>query len=296
MALSLNIREFPGYQMMKNLYDALPGSGIVKKVVVGLVIGAAVVGIVGAGIAFFVGASAFLLTLPLLVQLGVIISIAAVFTLIVVAVQTVYNFNFAISDEEIESQIKAKFDQYYGRVGEILGKMTGYLVCGALPGTLALCFNKTMAAAVFENLTEEAKDEIAGDIAAIARSVLQMLVQSLMLKGFKSARKWIKRPGTPLHDYIKKSMGAKNFEKWGKEKFDKPFTIAGKVEEKIENIKDPKLKDFAENFLEGLTEGCVEAGYIVASTMDAHIAAQAMVAKRMGLSRTDSVVRIAFDR
>lgn len=282
--------------MMKNLYDALPGSGIVKKVVVGLVIGGIIAGVVGTGIAFFVGASAFLLTLPLLVQLGVIISIAAVFSLIVIAVQTIFNFDFLISDADIEAKIKASFDQFYGRIGETAGKAVGYLVCGALPATLAFCFNKTMAASIFENLGEEFKDEVIGDLAGIARSVAQMMVQALMLKGFKSARKWIKRPGTPLHNYIKKAMGAKNFEKWGKEKFDQPFTIAGKIEEKVESIKDPNIRNFTEEFLEGLTDGCIEAGYIVASTMDAHIAAQAMVAKRMGLSRTDAVVKIAFDR
>lgn len=296
MGLSLNIREFPGYKMMKSIYDSLPGSGIVKKVIVGLVIGGAVLGIVGAGLAFFIGASAFLLTLPLLVQLGIIVTLTAIFSLIVIAVQTIYNFDFAITDTEIEEKVKSAFDAYYERVGEVAGKLTGYLVCGALPGSLAFCFNKTMGAAIFENLKNESKDEIVSDIAAISRSVLQMFAQLLLLKGFKSARKWIKRPGTPLHDLIKKKMGAKNFEKWGKEKFDKPFTIANKVEERVELIKDPNLKNFTQGFLEGLSEGCIEAGYITAATMDAHIAAQALVARRMGLSRTDSVVAITFDR
>lgn len=296
MGLSLSIREFPGYQMMKSIYDSLPGQGIVKKVVVGLVIGGLIAGVVGAGIAVFIGASAFILTLPLLVQLGVILSIAAVFSLVVVAVQTIYNFDFAVTDKEIDEKIKKAFDQYYERVGEVAGRMTGYLVCGALPGAISFMFNKTMAASIFENLADEAKDEIIADIASISRSVMQQMVQMQMLKGFKSARKWIKRPGTPLHDMIKKKMGSKNFEKWGKEKFDKPFTIAGKVEERVENIQDERTREFTKGFLEGLSEGCIEAGYIVASTMDAHIAAQAMVAKRMGLSKTDSIVKITFDR
>lgn len=292
MALSLNIREFPGYQMMKNIYDALPGSGIVKKIVVGLVIGGLVAAVAGAGIAFFIGGAAFLLSLPLLVQLGVIVSLVAILSLVIIAVQTIWNFDWAQSDAEIEEKIKASFDQYYGRVGEFAGKLTGYLVCGALPGVLSFCFNKSVAAAIFANLTEEAKDELLGDLAAIARSVLATLVNALMLKGFKSARKWIKRPGTPLHNYIKEKMGAKNFEKWGNEKFDKPFTIAGKVEERIEKIKDPKLRSFTEEFLEGLSEGCIEAGYIVANTIDSHMAAQTLINQRMGLSPDEEVVRI----
>ena len=206
MAFTLAVSDLPGYSMAKKLYDALPGRGKLKKIIVGgLAIGAAVVA-VSVGIIAILSVGAWLLALPALLALGVIVSFVALFTFAVSAIRYVLNFNFAISDEEIEAQIKASFNAYWGNLGEVAGKSLGYLVCGALPGSLLFAFNPTVAAVMFSQLGEEAQDEILGDLAALSMSVLGTIGNALALKGFKSARKWAKRPGSPVHDMLKKAM------------------------------------------------------------------------------------------
>lgn len=155
-------------------------------------------------------------------------------------------------------------------------------------------FNPTVAAVVLSQLGNEAQDEILGDLAALSMSVLATIGNAMALKGFKSARKWVKRPGTPLHDMMKKAMGAKRFEEWGKTS-GKNWTINGKIEESVEAIKDPRLRNFTEEFLEGLSEGCVTGGMIMATNLDSHMAAQRLMNRNTGLDPDEELVRITVN-
>lgn len=291
MAFTLALKELPGYQLAKNLYDALPGSGKLKKIIVGSLAVVAATGLVVVGVIAIASFGAWLLALPALAALGVIVSMVALFMGAVAAIRYVMNFNFAISDAEIENQIKESFNQYYGMIGETAGKAMGYLVCGALPGSLMFAFNPTVAAVIFSQLGDEAKDEILGDLAAMSMSVLGTIGNALTLKGFKSARKWAKRPDSPLYDILKKKMGEKNFQEWGN-KSGKNWTINGKIEERVENIKDPRLRNFTEEFLEGFSEGCVTGGMIFATNLDSHMAAQRLMNRNVGLDADEELVRI----
>lgn len=295
MAFTLAINDLPGYNIAKKVYDSFPGRGIVKKVIVGALALGAAVGLVAVGVIGIIAVGSWLLALPALLALGVIVSFVALFTFAIAAIRYVMNFNFEISDQEIEAQIKESFNQYYGMLGETAGKALGYLVCGALPGSLMFAFNPTVAAVVFSQLGDEAQDEILGDLAALSMSVLGTIGNALALKGFKSARKWIKRPGTPIHEMIKKKMGKKRFEEWGKTS-GKNWTINGKIEESVEAIKDPRLRNFTEEFLEGLSEGCVTSGMIMATNLDSHMAAQRIMNQRnFGLDPDEELVRITVN-
>ncbi len=295
MAFTLAVTDLPGYNLAKKIYDAFPGRGKLKKIVVGALAVGAVVGLGAAGIIGIIAIGSWLLTLPALLAIGVIISFVALFTFAIAAIRYVMNFNFAISDQEIENQIKESFNAYYGMLGETAGKALGYLVCGALPGSLMFAFNPTVAAVVFSQLGSEAQDEILGDLAALSMSVLGTIGNALALKGFKSVRKWIKRPGTPLHDMIKEKMGKERFEEWGK-KSGKNWTINGKIEESVEAIKDPRLRNFTEEFLEGFSEGCITGGMIMATNLDSHMAAQRIMSQRnLGLDPDEELVRITVN-
>lgn len=295
MAFTLAIADLPGYSIAKKIYDAFPGQGKLKKIIVGaLALGVAAV-VVSIGIIAIVSVGAWLLALPALVALGVIVSFVALFTFAVSAIRYVMNFNFLISDEEIEAQIKASFNAYWGTLGEVAGKSLGYLICGALPGSLLFAFNPTVAAVMFSQLGDEAQDEILGDLAALSMSVLGTIGNALALKGFKSARKWAKRPGSPVYDMLQKAMGKKAFAEWGK-KSGKNWTINGHIENKVEGIKDPRLRAFTEEFLEGFSEGCLTGGIIYATNLDSHMAAQKLMQnRRLGLDPDEELVRITVN-
>ena len=127
MALTLSLKELPGYKTAKAIYDSFPGQGKLKKIIVGvLAVGAiaAAVAAGGAGIFALITFGSWLLAAPLLVQLGVLVGLTALFAFGIRAIQYIWNFNWAISDTEIEAQIKQSFEGFYGLFGEFVGSLS----------------------------------------------------------------------------------------------------------------------------------------------------------------------------
>lgn len=261
----------------------------------GLAVGA-VVGIAAIVFAapFIIGLGGAFLSAGLLVQIGVLFTLSALFTFVITSIQILFNFNWLQSDEEIEKEIKAAYDALYGLTGGLLGKALGYLVCGALPGAISFAFNKGVAAAIMENVGEEAQEELLGQLSALANATFRSFATAQLKKQFKSARRYLKKkPDHPLSKILREKMGEKKFKEWG-EKSGQTFTLSGAVEERIENIKDPRLRNFTEEFLEEFTEGCTEAGYIVVNTIESTLAAQAMMNRRTaGIDPNENLVTVS---
>lgn len=257
-------------------------------IAVGVIVGVAAIWFLGPLVAGAVGA---FLSAGLLVKIGVLLTLSALFTFVITTIQILYNFNWAISDEDIDREVKAAYDSLYGMTGGLLGKSLGYLVCGALPGVTAFAFNRGVAAAIFAELGEEAKGEILGQLSALANATFRAFATAQLKKQFKSARRYLKKkPNHPLSKILREKMGEKNFQEWGN-KPGQQFTLANQVEERVEKIKDPRLRNFTEQFLEEFSEGCVEAGYIVVNTIESTMAAQAMMNKRQsGIDPDENVV------
>lgn len=296
MALTIKKENLPGYKTAKAIYNALPGKGIVKAVVVGVSVAALVVaGIAAAvyGIPLLIGAVTTFLAAGLLTQIGILISVAIIFTLILGAIRYVYNFNWMIGDNEIEKQIEESFKKFYERVGEVVGRTVGFVLCGALPGSLVFAFNPVLAKVIFAELADDVVADIYQDLASIATNVFATLANAMLLKGFKSARRWIKRPGTPMHDAIKSALGKKRFDAWGKDG-QPSLTFASQVEEGVENIKDERLRNFTEGFIEGITDGCVDSAYTVVTTVDSYMAAQRLMNKSAGLNNDEELIEISI--
>ena len=292
MAGALTLNDFPGKKTLSAIYNALPGKGIVKAVVVTAGVGAVIVAGIAAGMAgipALLAMGAAFLTLPLLLQVGILIGILVILTLVLAAVRTLWNFNWDIPDADIDKQIQQSFSQFYSSVGEFLGKSIGYAICGALPGSLIFCISPSVARVVMGDLAEEVRDELYEELAAMGNAVLQTVGRALVLQAFKSARKHIKKPGSPLHNAFKKALGEENFKKWGDSKDDN-WVIANKVEERVEKISDPNLKNFTEEFIEGLLEGCEEGLRIVTTSLQSQIAAQILKNKQQGLNANEEVI------
>lgn len=257
-------------------------------IAVGIVAGAVAIWFLGPLIAGAVGA---FLSAGLLTQIGILLTLTALFTFVITTIQVLYNFNWLQSDEDIEKEIKAAYDSLYGLTGELLGTALGYLVCGALPGVTAFAFNKGVAAAIFEELGEEARSELLDQLSVLANATFRAFVTAQMKKQFKSARRYLKKkPNHPLSKILREKMGEKGFKEWG-DKSGQSFTLANHVESKVENIKDPRLRNFTEEFLSGLSEGCTRAGYIVVETTETQLAAQRMMQRRQsGIDVDENVV------
>lgn len=258
--------------------------------------GLAVLGVVGIVAICFLGpllaagVGAFL-SAGLLVQVGILLTISALFTFVITTAQIIWNFNWLVSDKEIENEIKAAQLGLYGMAGELVGQSLGYVVAGALPGAFTFIFNKKMSAAIFERLNEEAQEELGSQLAMLARATFRSFAVSVLKRQFKSARRYLKKnPNHPLSKILREKMGEKKFKEWG-DVSGQNFSIASEVDERVEKIKDPRLQQFTENFLEGFSESLQSAGYIVANVADEVLAGQAMMSRRQaGLDADENVV------
>lgn len=214
--------------------------------------------------------------------------------LFVSTAQFIYNFNWNITDKEIDNQIAAKWAALSGMFGGALGNLVGYLGCGVLPGAVIFTFNEPLGVHVLANVTEELGEEFLANVANITRYAFQSGVQSLLLWRFKNTRNFIKSNAA----FLQKIFGG-NTEKlikaWGAEG-SKPWSFAKTVDDAVESIPNTAVRNFVEEFLEEAWEGCVEAGYVVANSVDSFIASEKLKKAQVPALGNDRYVEIKPDR
>lgn len=299
MGLVKNKEDLPGWKMAKSLYDMLPGSGKVKKIVVGVLAlaGAVAVGglvIIGifSAIAWVAG-SVFGATL---LATGVIAALPLVIKLIGVAAPAILNFDWNISDEQIDEQLNQAIQAFYSQVGEAAGVSVGWLVCGILPGAATFAINPSAAAMITASLTEEAGEEIWASINNCKQASTMAAANALIKQGYKNARRWVKKPGSPMHDFLVKQVGQERLDKWG-EKDGKSWSIAKEIEERIEQVEDPWAKQATEEFVENFFESCGEAWRSMESAMRQHLTANALWGRTQSNAANQQIVmQLDFSR
>lgn len=293
MAITKRIQDFPGNKTFLKLYDSIPGSPLVKNIITGVLVTAAAVAVVGAvaivagaasaGLVALAGAFTSFLGAGLLLQVGVIVALGALWYGIRTAAGYAYRFNWNISDKEIENQIKSAQDALYRPLGEATGKLVGWVACGFAPGAFTFAFAPATTKLIMTNLTERASEEMKESMSNLASLTLQSQAQTRGLKAYGSLRKWIKRPGTPLHGFALNVLGKKGLEEWGKADGE-AFVISNNIDKQIDTIKDTQTKNFLEGVKEGFEEGCQEAAMTISTSITEQIAAMklAAVAKNSG--------------
>ncbi|NEU76951.1 hypothetical protein PI95_031760 [Hassallia byssoidea VB512170] len=221
------------------------------------------------------------------------ISVTQIVSLIFGTTNFIINFNINKSDTELDAELVAKIESFYGLLGEAVGSAMGYLVCGALPGAVAFAFNPAVGAAIMRDLDDDIRSEILGSVNQISRSAFQTLINAALVEKFKSTRRTLKKnPDSGFSKIVRSIMGEENWKNWGKSN-QESFTIYNNViEKRIEAIPDKGKREFLENALEGFGDSCMEAGYIVANTLDSQLAAQALMRQAILGNPTD--VRISF--
>jgi hypothetical protein len=231
-----------------------------------------------AGTLRFVGGLARKVLGNTLVRIGIFVALVQAAT---TTIGYIVNFNFNVSDNELIAQIKANLEQFYELLGGAVGTATGFLMCGALPGTLLFAFNPAVALVVMAELDEEAKSELYGQVSAISQLTFQTLINAELSRQFMNARRYLKRdPKHPIAKLVKAVMGAANFKKWGDDN-EPSFTIRENVIERfIESLPSGK-REFTENFYENFTESCMESGFIVAQNIDSAIAANVLAQRNI---------------
>ncbi len=197
----------------------------------------------------------------------------------------IWNFDWQITDEEIDKQIANSFAAIGSSLGALLGNAFGYLSCGAVPGSLVFVFNKPLGAQILGNVLREGGEEFLGNLAALINALFQKTLEAFILSTFKNVRKFIKSNVQLVEKVLGKKAGDM-IKAWGREG-NKPWSFAQTLDEKIEKIDNKFVRGFVEEFLEESWDGCVEAGYVVANTADSYLASQALKEKTiLGAERT----------
>jgi hypothetical protein len=184
----------------------------------------------------------------------------------------IWNFDWNMSDESIDQQIQQYWNNILGMLGGTLGNLFGYLACGVAPAATIAVFNEPLGAYVMKNVAEEMAEEFLGNLAGLVRYTFMSGVQMLILLGFKNVRKWIKN-NSAMFGRIFGNKAEAAIKAWG-EKGSKPWSFAIALDNAVESIPNEGLRNFVEEFLEEAWDGCVEAGYVVANSIDSYLAAE----------------------
>ncbi|MBH8553601.1 hypothetical protein I8751_14720 [Nostocaceae cyanobacterium CENA357] len=185
-------------------------------------------------------------------------------------VNYIWNFNWNATDTQLEEQIRQRFVALSATAGGTLGNAFGYLACGVLPGALIMTINEPMGAYVLANVVDEAADEFLQNFATLINQTFSLGVQITFAWLFKNVRKLIKSNSPAIGRLFGRSI-EKAIKSWG-EKGSQPWSFAIAFDNAVESIPNEALRNFVEEFAEEAIEACVEAGYVVANSVDTYLA------------------------
>lgn len=199
----------------------------------------------------------------------------------------IFNFNWNSTDEDLLLRLAAARLIWFEQFGETIGLSIGWVTCGILPSAVVVAINKPMGLYILEEVGQEAYEEMVAELAVLLSIAGRNYANAALTNLFISLRWTVKnaanRESDTLLDNIAPDIIA-NFpgldqaiEKWG-QKGGKPWIISNAIEEVIENAPiGEEWKAFLEGLIEGLGEGCLEAGFTFANAFDNYIANQALV-------------------
>ena len=213
----------------------------------------------------------------------------------------IYNFNWNLTDEELDARMAALVNQLGSQLGGTIGNSLGYLVCGVVPAALLLTVNKPMATYILSKLGAEAAEEFLGNLAVIIRTTANIALQSAFGAIFKGTRRIVreltKDPDSFWSRWLNNFYGVDNMaalaQNWAKGNT-RPWSFRIAIEEAIDAIPNAFIQNFFEELHEEFLEGCVEAGYVAGSALDEWIFQQKLQQQtELGQTR---VVEITPDR
>ena len=127
----------------------------------------------------------------------------ALWTGIVVATSFVLNFNFNITDQEIDASIDNTFVTIAGLLGQAAGKTLGYLVCGALPTIGLMVISPEVFEAIAPQITEELLEKLSAEYATIIMQSGRLLLNAGFLWLYGSIRRAFRGSDEDLKNRLK---------------------------------------------------------------------------------------------
>ncbi|MEH1796303.1 hypothetical protein [Nostoc sp.] len=212
----------------------------------------------------------------------------SIWTAIVVATSFIVNFNFNITDTEIQAQIDNSFLTIAGLLGQAAGKTLGYLACGALPTLGILVISPEVFEAIAPKITEELLEQLATEYSTIIYQSSRLLLNAGFLWLYGSIRRAFRGSDDDLKNRLKAAGANEDKIKKELEARSKPFILSQKIQENIDSIQGKKTKAFVDQAYQEFGMACTEAGYVVAGALDSYIYQKKLVTN-------ENLIEIQFD-
>jgi len=188
---------------------------------------------------------------------------------IVGAAEVVLEFNWQVSDAEINAQIDAIYSSVVERGFESVGKSLGYALCGVAPGAVIAKFNPALGAHVLSEVGPEIADELASEWSSALSSSSYSIASAELLRYYKNLRAGLKgNPDFFLSQILRGIMGDDNFQKWGNPGQDEWTFSKGAGDKFKAVVTDEWWREKWQAAWEGFSEGCIDAGFLVAGALD----------------------------
>lgn len=216
------------------------------------------------------------------------ISAVKIWSIITTGAIFLMNFNWNIADEDLEARWKAAETVWWGQLGSTIGTALGWVTCGVIPSAVIFSFNRALAAHVLMNVGEEAFDEMVDELGLLMTMTVRNAANRRLAEAFIGFRWLVKNAangeepdtlmGQLVQNYLNDFPQLKEAaQSWGN-KGAKPWVLSQKIEEFIENLPiEQKYVNFLEEMVEQFGDSCIEAGYVVAGSIDEYIANQKIV-------------------
>lgn len=187
------------------------------------------------------------------------------------AVEFIWTFNWDISDDEINLQIRQQWNTFETRVIGILGRSIGNLLAVGVGGTIVFYINPLLAKLLLAQVADDLFLELIGSFSSLVEQALKGLVVSGFLGAYKSARQFIKKAyKNPQIKALALQIGISSeaIESWG-DKEVKDWSFSAQKERFVESIGNEQLQNNINEFLEEASDGFWDTAASMASIWDA---------------------------
>ncbi|NEQ39147.1 MAG: hypothetical protein F6K40_23990 [Okeania sp. SIO3I5] len=183
----------------------------------------------------------------------------------------IWNFNWDISDEQIDQQIQSMWNAFETRVFGILGKNIGSLAAVGLGSAVAFYINPYLAKLLVAQIADDLFLELLTDMRGLLIQAGRSLLTAAFLSTYKGVRNLIKEAyKNPKIKALVTKMGIseKAVNSWG-DKNVEDWSFAEKEQQFYESINNEQLRNNIEEFVEEARDGFSDTALNMASIWDA---------------------------
>lgn len=166
-----------------------------------------------------------------------------------------FTFNWNQTDEAIRQQIEGNNIQLSAALGQLAGTSAVWIASAGIAGLASLKF-PVIGGQVALAIAREGGEEIRSSLQSFLLQARDIMTRNTVMSGFLTARRLRLFGLAPIDDQRE------------------PWSIAEWVEDRVQDIDNPRLRAFVEGALDGALEAVIEVGYVVTNTIDDYYATQ----------------------